>query len=312
MQKATGVDMTDYDGAIINLYEKDTFISAHNDVDESKSAIKYPVIGINLGGKGNFSIERIPGAGQLNLEAGTAYVFGVDGVNREVWHRTFPTPQDSFLPELTTKIDGKTYPAGSYRVTITMRRVKSIRPGMPTAPSIVSTQPADTRDLTSISETIENLKAREAELIIQKEEVLDNVFEAVVIKNLLSITPESAKKETGLKTGTTKDINPAWLSKDGVSVKEAAHRIWEDFYFESNYDTQDVRNVIIDALTSAKSKKSYLDDITGQTEINQIRKDIKELQQQLIAPTTIESDLSNNLNQPEGLPAIRRSSPNCG
>jgi hypothetical protein len=156
MQKATGVDMTDYDGAIINLYEKDTFISAHNDVDESKSAIKYPVIGINLGGKGNFSIERIPGAGQLNLEAGTAYVFGVDGVNREVWHRTFPTPQDSFLPELTTKIDGKTYPAGSYRVTITMRRVKSIRPGMPTAPSIVSTQPADTRDLTSISETTES------------------------------------------------------------------------------------------------------------------------------------------------------------
>jgi alkylated DNA repair dioxygenase AlkB len=140
MQKATGVDMTNYDGAIINLYGNDTFISSHNDVDESKSAIKYPVIGINLGGKGNFSIERIPGAGELSLEAGTGYVFGVDGVNREVWHRTFPTSQDTFLPELTTKIDGQTYPAGSYRITITMRRVKSLRQGMPIAPAINAEQ----------------------------------------------------------------------------------------------------------------------------------------------------------------------------
>jgi len=140
MQKATGVDMTNYDGAIINLYENGTFISSHNDVDESKSAIKYPVIGINLGGKGNFSIERIPGAGELSLEAGTGYVFGVDGVNREVWHRTFPTAQDTFLPELTTRIDGKTYPAGSYRVTITMRRVEPLLPGMPITPAINAEQ----------------------------------------------------------------------------------------------------------------------------------------------------------------------------
>ena len=149
MQKATGVDMTNYDGAIINLYEKDTFISSHNDVDESKSAIKYPVIGINIGGKGNFSIERLgPENERLDLEAGTGYIFGVDGINRNVWHRTFPTPQDSFLPELTTKIDGKTYPAGSYRVTITMRRVMPLTQGMPQAPSIVSetTQPAASID----------------------------------------------------------------------------------------------------------------------------------------------------------------------
>ena len=143
MQKATGVDMTNYDGAIINLYEKDTFISSHNDVDESKSAIKYPVIGINLGGKGNFSIEPRDGSKiqTLDLQAGTGYIFGVDGVNRKVFHRTFPTPQDSFLPELTTKIDGKTYPAGSYRVTITMRRIMPLTQGIPQAPSIVSTQP---------------------------------------------------------------------------------------------------------------------------------------------------------------------------
>jgi alkylated DNA repair dioxygenase AlkB len=141
MQKATGVDMTNYDGAIINLYEPTSFISSHNDVDESRSAIGYPVIGINIGGTGNFSIESRDGAPkQLNLQPGSGYVFGVDGVNREVYHRTFPKPQDSFLPELTTNLDGKTYEPGSYRVTVTMRRVMPLEPGMPTKPAIISTQ----------------------------------------------------------------------------------------------------------------------------------------------------------------------------
>jgi hypothetical protein len=141
MQKATGVDMTNYDGAIINLYEANSFISAHNDVDESKSAINYPVIGVNIGGTGNLSIESRDGSPkQLDLKAGTGYVFGVDGVNREVWHRTLPKAQDSFLPELTTQLDGKTYNPGSYRVTITMRRVMPLQPGMPNKPVIKSTQ----------------------------------------------------------------------------------------------------------------------------------------------------------------------------
>ncbi len=143
VEKATGVDMTYYDGAIINLYEPTTFISSHNDVDESKSAAGYPVVGINIGGTGNFSIESRDGnPKQLDLKAGSAYVFGVGGKNRAVYHRTFPKPQDSFLPKLTTKIDGKTYEAGSYRITITMRRVMPLEPGMPSTPAIISTQPS--------------------------------------------------------------------------------------------------------------------------------------------------------------------------
>ena len=62
----------------------------------------------------------------------------MDGVNREVYHRTFPKPQDSFLPELTTNLDGKTYEPGSYRVTVTMRRVMPLEPGMPSKPAITS------------------------------------------------------------------------------------------------------------------------------------------------------------------------------
>jgi len=143
MQKASGVDMTHYDGAIINLYEEGTFISSHNDVDESSSALGYPVIGVNLGGTGNFSIESRDGSPkQLDLKAGTAYVFGVNGVNRNVFHRTFPKPQDSFLPALTTQIDGKNYETGSYRVTITMRRVMPLTEGMPKNPLGITTQPS--------------------------------------------------------------------------------------------------------------------------------------------------------------------------
>jgi predicted NAD-dependent protein-ADP-ribosyltransferase YbiA (DUF1768 family)/alkylated DNA repair dioxygenase AlkB len=145
MQKASGVDMSNYDGAIINLYEANSFISSHNDVDESKSAIKYPVIGVNIGGTGNFSIEsRDNDPKLLDLPAGTAYVFGFDGVNRDVFHRTFAKPQYSFLPELTTKLDGKTHPAGSYRITITMRRVMPLESSMPTKPIIESIKPTET------------------------------------------------------------------------------------------------------------------------------------------------------------------------
>ncbi len=142
MQKATGVDMTNYDGAIINLYEPNSFISSHNDVDESRSAIGYPVIGINIGGTGNFSIESRDGdPKQLDLKPGAAYVFGVNGKNRAVYHRTFAKPQDSFLPELTTKLDGKSYEPGSYRVTITMRRVMPLEEGMATEPTIGNQTP---------------------------------------------------------------------------------------------------------------------------------------------------------------------------
>lgn len=144
IQKATGIDMTNYDGAIINLYDNDSFISTHNDVDESRSAINYPVVGVNLGGTGNFSIESRDGSPkQLNLKSGTAYVFGVNGVNRDVFHRTFPGKQDSFLPALTTKIDGKTYEAGSYRVTITMRRVMPLQSEKSKPPAIKTTMITD-------------------------------------------------------------------------------------------------------------------------------------------------------------------------
>jgi hypothetical protein len=133
ISKASGIDISDYDGAIINLYDNDTFISDHNDVDESKSAINYPVVAVNIGGSGNFYIDRRK-KGPTLLKAGTSYVFGVEGVNRTEWHRTYPSKQDGFLPSITTKLDGVTYPEGGYRVSITMRRVMPLNDGIPKTP----------------------------------------------------------------------------------------------------------------------------------------------------------------------------------
>jgi alkylated DNA repair dioxygenase AlkB len=199
MQKATGVDMTNYDGAIINLYESTSFISSHNDVDESKSAINYPVIGVNIGGTGNFSIESRDGSPkQLDLKAGTGYVFGVDGVNREVWHRTFAKPQDSFLPALTTKIDGKTYEPGSYRITITMRRVMPLKEGMPNKPAIVTTQPAgqaavSTAAPNKILNILQQLGASNFNKIVNKYKDVETGF-VLQIPYLKNVTAEQYKE----------------------------------------------------------------------------------------------------------------------
>ena len=319
MEKATGVDMTNYDGAIINLYEKDTFISSHNDVDESKSAIKYPVIGINIGGKGNFSIERLgPENAMLNLEAGTGYIFGVDGINREVWHRTFPTPQDSFLPELTTKIDGKTYPAGSYRITITMRRVMPLESGMPEAPSIISEQPLREEDFNlELKDKITILEAELADLEQTKQEMLDRSVPVLIATNLPKIKPDSARRETGVAVGTSKDINPGLLSNNGVSVERAAEMLSESLFYEGSgfpeIDVQEIRDYIIDILQTGV--KNYVDEFTEQNKIDNLKSEIAQLkEEQRLSKdgnTGIQLDLFSDENAPEGYPSIPRTPKKC-
>jgi alkylated DNA repair dioxygenase AlkB len=139
--KATGIDVSDYDGAIINIYDEGTLIGNHSDLEESKSAEKYPVVAVNIGGSGNFTVGTNY-KDNIKLKPGAGYLFGFNGENRKIPHSTLINKQDGFLPEITTKLDGKTYKEGSYRVTITMRRVMPLQPGMPIEPAIVSTQPS--------------------------------------------------------------------------------------------------------------------------------------------------------------------------
>ena len=141
--RATGIDSSNYDGAIINIYQQNSFISAHNDVDESATAINYPVLVLNIGGSGSLSIEGAESQKAKKgysskeyidepLTSGSAYIFGEDGKNRNVFHRTLPSDGKGNLPALNIK--GEIIPANSYRMTVTLRRVKDLEPGMPVAP----------------------------------------------------------------------------------------------------------------------------------------------------------------------------------
>ena len=80
-------------------------------------------------------------------------MFGLEGKNRKIPHSTQASKQDGFLPEITTKLDGRTYPAGSYRITITIRRVMPLTANMPTSPQ-----------MTSVSTTAANISTEGAQL----------------------------------------------------------------------------------------------------------------------------------------------------
>jgi ribA/ribD-fused uncharacterized protein len=156
MTKATGIDASNYDGAIINLYKKNSFISAHNDVDESITAIGYPVLVVNIGGEGSLSIEGSESQRAKKgytskeytnepLESGSAYIFGNDGKNRDVFHRTIPSKGTGTLPSLTVK--GETIPANSYRISVTLRRVEDLESGMPLTPNKIENSTQQTSEV---------------------------------------------------------------------------------------------------------------------------------------------------------------------
>ena len=139
MSKATGIDVTNYDGSIINIYKDDSFIGNHPDIDESTTAKNYPVVVVNIGGTGNIVMgtdkQAIP---PINLRSGAGYSFGFKGENRTIPHSTYASATKGFLPALTTEVDGDTFAAGSYRISITMRRVMPLEKSMPTEPATVN------------------------------------------------------------------------------------------------------------------------------------------------------------------------------
>jgi hypothetical protein len=149
MNKSTGIDISNYDGAIINLYTNGSLIGNHSDLEESATAEKYPVVVANIGGSGNIILGTGANETSINLKAGAGYLFGFEGKNRKIPHSTYASEVKGFLPAITISQEGKTFKTGSYRVSITMRRVMPLEPGMPTSPNIISqssTQPSTSVD----------------------------------------------------------------------------------------------------------------------------------------------------------------------
>ena len=153
IENTLGIDMSDYDVSLNNIYEEGHDLYRHTDIDESNTAKGYPVIvyvfGNNHkvrfddnGGKRLFGPMLNPKT--LTLKNGDIYTFGMNGKGRfETVHDVVASPKtnDNF-PEL---IGANGLPTKKYTVTFTFRRAADLKPGMPTTPNKITTQPTQVK-----------------------------------------------------------------------------------------------------------------------------------------------------------------------
>jgi len=106
IESKLGIDMSNYDAVLGNIYDDNSFIHQHRDTTESITAEGYPVIVINLGAEGHLEYDKdlkstyasYKKSGQLNLTNGGIYAFGVDGVNRFTFHHRIGSGLESKNP----------------------------------------------------------------------------------------------------------------------------------------------------------------------------------------------------------------------
>ena len=150
IQKSLGIDMSNYDAMIGNIYLPGQAVATHKDVTESKSAENYPVIVYTLGAGNAINIyENVKDPGKASFasdkkvtiptKAGTIYTFGLEGKGRfELAHDTPRAIQKGEALEPITLPDGKV--VKDYTITLTFRRAADLDPGMPKTPkSLIST-----------------------------------------------------------------------------------------------------------------------------------------------------------------------------
>ena len=145
--------------------------------------------------------------------------------------------------------------------------------------------------------------------------------EMIVANNFNKISPESAKRETSLNTGNKSDISTSLLSSRGVSVEKAAENIWDDNFADNPVvDVQDVRNIIIDILSSG-SIKNYKESILENSTIKELKEQYNAVQEKIKADKEARKETKEKLKAsqmslfdkyaPEGLPKINRTPKQC-
>ena len=177
----------------------------------------------------------------------------------------------------------------------------------------------------SFTESLEDQAARLKQEIdnarFDLEQLSDNMPEMVVANNFNKISPESARRETGANTGNKADISTSLLSNNGVSVEKAAENIWDDNFADNPVvDVQDVRNIIIDILSSG-SIKNYKESILENSTIKELKEQYNAVQEKIKAGKETIKETKEKLkasqmslfdkNAPEGLPEIDRSNEQC-
>jgi hypothetical protein len=177
----------------------------------------------------------------------------------------------------------------------------------------------------SFTESLENEATRLKQEIdntrFDLEQLSDTMPEMIVANNFNKISPESANRETGLNTGNKSDISTSLLSSRGVSVEKAAENIWDDNFAENPIvDVQDVRNIIIDILSSG-SIKNYKESILENSTIKELKQQYNAVQEKIKAGKEINKEAKEKLKAsqmslfdkyaPEGLPKINRTPKQC-
>jgi len=194
IENTLGIDMSNYDAVIGNIYLPDQNIATHRDTTESLSARNYPVVVYTIGNNSGISVyenEKNPGATSfasdkkttIPTKNGTIYTFGMDGKGRfEVAHDTPKNiKRDQKFPPITL-------PNGTvvenYTITLTFRRAADLEPGMPTSPAKLTQQTTTSTFESSFSterqkEILSNFAAKHK---MSEEQALKYINEAINTK----------------------------------------------------------------------------------------------------------------------------------
>lgn len=147
LENELGIDMSDYDSIIGNIYLPGEAIATHRDTSEAESARNYPVIVYTIGNNSGINIyenEKYPGKLStaqnkkvpIATKDGTIYTFGLDGKGRfEVAHDTPKNiSRDDKYPPITLP-DGRV--VENYTITLTFRRAQEVGgdTGVPVSPA---------------------------------------------------------------------------------------------------------------------------------------------------------------------------------
>jgi len=158
IQNALGLDMSDYDSILGNIYLDNQSIAPHRDTTEAKSAKGYPVVVYTIGNnsglgiwddnKGKITFQgaykedyqgRKP-TNEIATKDGTIYTFGMDGKGRFALSHTTPLGNIKKNPYPPIKLsDGRVIT--NYTITLTFRRAADLEPGIPATPAKLTTQP---------------------------------------------------------------------------------------------------------------------------------------------------------------------------
>lgn len=251
IEKHLGIDLSDYDVALNNIYTEGTALYRHTDIDESNTAKGYPVVVYVLGNEHKVRIDDNEGKrlmGEMvnpktmSLKNGDVYTFGMDGKGRfETVHDVIKANKSVSYPPITLP-DGRV--VTNYTVTFTFRRAADLEAGMPSTPAklTTSTQPSTsvkpTQPITQ-KKTFFTLEKATSQKSFRKK-VLNFVDKIVTEKD--SIVAMSNNRKTGIisinaEAMKQKFIDKAWTKPskqlDGsfaTALPENQFKSFEEFF----------------------------------------------------------------------------------